>query len=194
MNSRLHTFAAAEQGQFAITGVQAIRGHALELAPRLWVGSGADSPPAYRAWSLRGLVSNERYVTKQERGAMNALPLGRAEATSGALIPIKKSAAWWALAQDERRAIFEERSRHIVIGMRALPQVSRRLHHCRDLPDYDPTSDFDFLTWFDFAPAEAPAFDRMLAELRASEEWTYVEREVEIRVNRFQTSTSTDST
>jgi hypothetical protein len=27
-----------------------------------------------------------------------------------ALIPIKKSAVWWAMAQDERRAIFEERS------------------------------------------------------------------------------------
>jgi chlorite dismutase len=129
-------------------------------------------------------VSNERYVTKPERVAMTAPPIGRPEAVQGALIPIKKSSAWWALAQDERRAIFEERSRHIVIGMRALPQVSRRLHDCRDLPDYDAASDFDFLTWFDFAPSDAPAFDRMLEELRASEEWSYVEREVEIRVSR----------
>src|SRR5438477_5729245 len=27
--------------------------------------------------------------------------------------PIRKSAAWWALAQDERRAVLEERSHHI---------------------------------------------------------------------------------
>ena len=33
------------------------------------------------------------------------------------LIPIRKNEAWWALAQDERRAIFEERSHHIAIGL-----------------------------------------------------------------------------
>jgi len=41
-------------------------------------------------------------------------PLGRPTATRAALILIKKSADWWALAQDKRRAIFEERSHHIV--------------------------------------------------------------------------------
>jgi chlorite dismutase len=184
MNLRLHTFAAGEQGQFSITRVQTITGAALEPAPRLWLGSGAQVVPPHVSWALRGVVSNERYVTQSERGAMTASALGRPEATCGALIPIKKSAAWWALAQDERRALFEERSRHIAIGMRALPQVSRRLHHCRDLPDYEPHSDFDFLTWFDFAPADLGVFDRMLDELRASEEWSYVEREVDVRVSR----------
>jgi hypothetical protein len=36
--------------------------------------------------------------------------LGRPEATLAALIPIKKSVARWVLAQDERRAMFKERS------------------------------------------------------------------------------------
>jgi chlorite dismutase len=40
-------------------------------------------------------------------------PLGRREATFAALIPIKKSAAWWELTQEQRRAIFEDKSRHI---------------------------------------------------------------------------------
>jgi Chlorite dismutase len=184
MNSRLHTFVAGDEGQFCITRIEAVRGPNVLAAPRLWVGAGDASPPAHGAWTLRGVVSNERYVTQPERGQMRAEPIGRPRAVSGALIPIKKSAAWWALAQDERRAIFEERSRHIVIGMRALPQVARRLHHCRDLPEYDAAADFDFLTWFDFAPEESPAFDRMLVELRATEEWSFVEREVEIRVSR----------
>lgn len=33
-------------------------------------------------------------------------------------------AAWWALAQDERRAIFGEQSRHIGIGLKYLPAVA----------------------------------------------------------------------
>ena len=63
--------------------------------------------------------------------------------------------------------------------MKTLPQVSRKLHHCRDLSDVEP---FDFLTWFEFAPVRQQAFDDMLAELRASEEWRYVDREVDMRL------------
>jgi hypothetical protein len=97
----------------------------------------------------------------------------------GALIPIRKSSAWWALAQDERRAIFEAKSGHIRDTMKYLPRVARRLYHARDLGE-----SFDFLTWFEFAPEHAGAFDELLAMLREREEWRYVEREVEIRVRR----------
>jgi len=79
--------------------------------------------------------------------------------------------------EDERRAILEERSHHIAIGLEYLPAIARRLHHSRDLGE-----GFDFLTWFEFAPTDAAAFDEVLARLRATEEWTYVEREVEIRL------------
>lgn len=55
-------------------------------------------------------------------------PLGRREASRAVLIPIKKSAAWWDLPQDERRRIFEERSADIAIGTKYLPAVARRLY------------------------------------------------------------------
>lgn len=84
---------------------------------------------------------------------------------------------WWELPQDERRAIFEEESHHTEIGLDYLPAVARRLHHCRDLGE-----PFDFLTWFEFAPEHSAAFDELLMRLRASKEWAYVEREVEIRL------------
>jgi hypothetical protein len=53
------------------------------------------------------------------------------------------------------------------------------LHHARDLGE-----PFDFLTWFEYAPEHANAFEELVAELRASEEWRYVEREVDIRLVR----------
>ena len=130
-------------------------------------------------WVLRGSVSHVRYTTRDESQKLNSKQqgLGRAEAICGALIPIRKSAAWWALAQDERRSIYEERSRHTSIGLEYLPRIARKLHHSRDLGE-----PFDFLTWFEFAPAHEPAFDELLARLRDSEEWRYVDREIDIRV------------
>jgi chlorite dismutase len=130
---------------------------------------------------MSGVVSNARYVTRDERNQLETRQpsLGRTEATCAALIPLKKSTAWWSLAQDERRDILETRSRHISQGLLYLPAIARRLLHCRDLGE-----PFDFLTWFEFAPGDQHAFDDLLRFLRASEEWRYVERECEIRLVR----------
>jgi hypothetical protein len=95
------------------------------------------------------------------------------------LIPIRKSAAWWDLAQDERRAIFEEQSRHTAIGLDYLPGVARQLYHCRDLAE-----PFDFLTWFEYAPEHSAGFEQLVTRLRATPEWRYVEREVDLRLIR----------
>jgi len=94
-----------------------------------------------------------------------------------ALIPIRKSPEWWALSQHERRAIFEAESHHTEIGLAYLPQIARQLHHARDLGE-----PFDFLTWFEFAPEHESEFNSLLVQLRASKEWSFVEREVDIRL------------
>ena len=137
--------------------------------------------PTDAVWLLQGVTSHERYVTRAERGALIAREpeLGRPDATEAALIPVRKSDEWWALAQDERRAILEERSRHIATGLEYLPAVARRLHHSRDLGE-----PFDFLTWFEYAPESAGAFEELTGRLRETEEWSYVEREVDIRLSR----------
>ncbi len=129
---------------------------------------------------LRGTTSNDGYVTRREHDELLARqePLGRPHATRAALIPVRKSASWWELSQDERRAIFEERSRHIATGLEYLPAVARRLHHCREVPG-EP---FDFLTWFEYAPEHIDAFEALVWRLRSTEEWTYVEREIDIRL------------
>ena len=92
---------------------------------------------------------------------------------------MRKSQSWWDLTQEERRAVFETRSRHISTGLEYLPSVARRLHHSRDLGE-----PFDFLTWVEFAPEQEEAFDELVRRLRASEEWSYVIREVDIRLER----------
>ena len=109
------------------------------------------------------------------------LDLGRPEATCASLIPIRKNTTWWALTQDERLSIFKQQSHHTKIALQYFPELARRLHHCRDLSEHEP---FDFLTWFEYTPADEAAFNQLLAALRATEEWKYVEREVDIRLVR----------
>ncbi len=173
------TFVGGDHGPWRIESMTTVAGEGLKDAGCLQVVEGPRPFGLSGAWLLRGVTSNERYVERAERDALVARQegLGRPRATAAALIPVRKSPAWWALAQDERRAILEERSHHIAIGLEYLPAIARRLHHSRDLGE-----GFDFLTWFEFAPTDAAAFDEVLARLRATEEWTYVEREVEIRL------------
>lgn len=182
LNPRLFSFVGGAAGPWKAVESRCICGEALLPVARVELMAGPAEVPS-AGWVLSGVTSNERYVTRPEKELLVAKQegLNRPEATRAVLIPIKKSAAWWALTQDERREIFEAQSHHNQIGMEYLPAIARRLHHCRDLPEEQA---FDFLTWFEFAPEATPAFDKLLARLRASVEWTYVEREVEIRLVR----------
>jgi len=175
-------FAAGAAGSWLIERIVPVTGASLDAAERLAVMEGADAvAPAGTAWVLRGTTSNTRYSMRAEVQMMTARQEGLARPASSraVLIPIRKSETWWALAQDERRAIFEEQSRHIGIGMDYLPAVARRLHHSREFGE-----PFDFLTWFEFAPEDEAAFDAMLVRLRATPEWGFVDREVEVRLRR----------
>ena len=177
------TFSAGSSGQWSIRRIEVVRGEGLASAPTLSVSEDAGhSETAISIWTLTGVVSNLRYTDEAEREGLAAVQagLGRPEATRAALIPIRKSAAWWNLAQDQRRAIFEERSHHIAIGRDYLPGVARRLHHSRDLG-----GPFDFLTWFEYAPTDEARFDEMLRRLRATEEWNHIDREVDVRLARM---------
>ncbi len=176
---QLSVFTGASQGLWRVEEQHTLTGDPLPEAA--FVTRHEGEPAVESAWRLRGVVSSLRYTTAGERAALVAAqaPLGRPKAVCAALIPIRKSEAWWALAQDERRAIFEERGRHTTIGLEYLPAIARQLHHGRDLGE-----PFDFLTWFEWAPEHTSAFDEMLRRLRGSPEWGYVEREVEIRLRR----------
>ena len=65
------------------------------------------------------------------------------------------------------------------MSIELLPRISRRLHHSRELAE-----PFDFLTWFEYAPEHAVAFEDLVNKLRATREWAYVDREVDIRLTR----------
>jgi chlorite dismutase len=179
------TFRGGQGGGWKVTAITRVKGETLPKVAALSIVS-SDSIalpllPSQNSWRLAGVASHLRYTEKEEREKLVAVQagLGRSEATHAALIPIRKSAAWWELTQEERRKIFEDKSHHIAGTMKFLPAIARQLFHCRDLG-----LPFDFLTWFEFAPDHDSLFDELVGQLRATEEWSFVEREVDVRVER----------
>lgn len=175
-------FIGGEAGTWQVTQVTAAKGRGLPSVTGLTVVPAVTAhPPPATGFVLQGVMSNLRYATRGEVTALRARQeaLGRPQARCAALIPIKKSQTWWDLTQDERRAIFEEQSQHTAIGLGYLPAIARQLYHSRDLGE-----PFDFLTWFEYAPEHAPHFEDLVARLRATQEWSFVEREVDIRLER----------
>lgn len=185
MSARLFSFMGSDTGLWRVADMTEIVGDPLPAAKRLAITADPTTPSGPEpAWVLRGVTSNERYAVsdaERQRIVTEQLALGRAEATCAALIPIRKNAAWWALTQNQRQNIFEQQSKHAQIGLQHFPTLARRLHHCRDLSDHEP---FDFITWFEYRPTDLEAFNQLLADLRATPEWQYVEREVDIRLIR----------
>ncbi len=176
-------FRGGQSGGWRVTSLLPITGESLPSVPALSVvkNSAIALPllPSPTSWRVAGVASHARYVERAEKTQLAEAEagLGRIEATCAALIPIKKSSAWWELTQEERRQIFEDKSHHIAATLKYLPAIARQLYHCRDLGE-----PFDFLTWFEYAPEHAEMFEELVGMLRATEEWTYVEREVDVRV------------
>jgi chlorite dismutase len=182
MVGRLFSFVGGAAGRWQVTSMAAVMGTPLETVSLIDMREeDVSTLSTGAAWVLRGVTSYERYVNRAEQQSLIAAqpPLDRPEATCAALIPVKKSARWWALPQDERRTIFEESSHHIQTGLQYLPAIARRLHHCYELGE-----PFDFLTWFEYAPQNAESFEQLTRTLRSTEEWAFVEREIDIRLLR----------
>jgi chlorite dismutase len=180
--SNRYSFVGGKQGAWQVADVRGIVGASLEPVERVEVvHDTVPELPLDSSWTLQSFTSNVRYAMRGEIDVLRAVQpgLNRSEAVFAVLIPIKKTLQWWEMAQDERRAIFEEESHHTAVGLEYLPGVARQLFHCRDLGE-----PFDFLTWFEFAPEHRKAFDELLLRMRASKEWEYVEREVEVRLER----------
>jgi chlorite dismutase len=181
MDGHIFDFVGGSDGEWKIVKTTTVAGESIQAASHLKIVNTNLQKSDEGLWTLKGLVSNVRYAEKEEREKLNAVQagLGRTEAVCAALIPIRKSETWWNLAQDERRKIFEHTSHHTQTGLKYLPAIARKLYHCRDIGE-----PFDFITWFEYAPEHSDAFEELAAALRSTEEWKYVDREIDIRMIR----------
>jgi hypothetical protein len=162
-------------------------GPELSLPPAAgWVRLESESALSAPSAGFSGVTQHVAYTdaaARQSLAAISASPSG----PCAVLIPIKKSAAWWALAQDERLRRFHGNAvapGHDTIGRAYAARIFRRLYHAR----YFPGSRWDFLTYFEFPVSETAAFQALLSELRdpsQNPEWEWVEAELELWLTKL---------
>jgi hypothetical protein len=107
LGDRLIRFAGGQSGVWRVLAIRPVLGDTLPEAERVAVCRGDEPSPLKSQWTLSGVISNVRYVERPEQQelTLKEAPLGRSEATLAALIPVRKTAAWWNLTQEERRSI-----------------------------------------------------------------------------------------
>lgn len=175
----VYTYLGGNRGDWAVTHATARRGEPLAGVTHVDIvnGSVARTPPGV-AWMLSGLVHHTRYVTREDAGfPSRATQRPAASATCAALIAVRRSRASWDVMQAGRDDLLQPFPGLQV--RRLLSTIIGRWQHPRDLSDQ-----FETVTWFEYASHDAAAFDDLLAEWRASEEWSYVDRECELRLIR----------
>jgi hypothetical protein len=136
---------------------------------------------------LQGVGQHLAYTSARDQRRLTELSIPSSGPVA-ALIAIGKSAAWWALAHDQRQAYFQRtsapREGHVAIGERFASKISRRLYHAR----YLPGSEWDFITYFEFAESEVPTFRKLLTSMRdprRNPEWGFVDREAEVWMRKI---------
>jgi hypothetical protein len=148
-----------------------------------------DNPPRLL---FQGVPQHLQYTTAEQRAELTKrsraeLPAGKD--TVAVIIPIRKSAAWWALAHDERNAYFQKKGDklgHTAIGAKYANRIYRKLYHTRYAVE---SADHDFITYFEFERAQTDAFTTLLAQLRDPQqnpEWNYVDSEYEIWMTKVE--------
>lgn len=146
-----------------------------------------DSPFPSGSGPFTGFTQHLLYTHAAERRELLALSAPELGSIS-VLIPIRKSGAWWALAQDERDQVLRARGSHgpghLGIGFQYASRIFRKLYHAR----FAGGGEWDFLTYFEFGPDRTEDFRELLSALRdpsRNPEWTYVERETEVWMTRW---------
>jgi hypothetical protein len=149
---------------------------------------------------LRGVLQHLHYTPRSERTELEKISRFESDASSeptAVLIPIRKSAEWWKLSQDERQVLFQKTPRHEGhhgIGRKYADRIFRRLYHSRYV---EPTAPYDFLTYFEFEEMDVPYFRKLISELRDiknNPEWLYVDFEYEIWMTKRSLSPDPIST
>jgi hypothetical protein len=158
----------------------------LGAAAEAVVLEGVVRPPSYTGAAMHDFAY-ARQVLQQPGHAM----------PNGFLIPMKKTAAWWAKGWMERHTYFlpryDEAGRmvsegHALAAAAGIPCLMRRTY--RSLAEPAPDGAYDFINYFECADRDVPTFHRVCAALRdvaRNPEWRFVQEGPTWRGRRVRT-------
>ena len=135
--------------------------------------SGVQRPRSYTSHAM----TQYAYTHAQQPGPGSRHPLG-------VVTPMNKDARWWGMDWMHRESFFLPRydadenmavKGHALAADAGIACITRRLVHAPD--GYGQDGSYDFVGYFEFAEADAPTFDAVMAALRdtvQNPEWAYI--------------------
>ena len=138
--------------------------------------------------AIRGAVRTPRYTSAEmyEWAYKNAKPRTSGRVLTNAIIlPIRKTAEWWAMPEMERHQYFYPQRNHATggcvpghaeLGRKAAGQIYRRLYYNPD--GEGRPGEWDFVAYFECADDDLGLFDETLDAMRDTSknpEWNFVE-------------------
>jgi hypothetical protein len=135
--------------------------------------SGGVAPTRYTG----GAMHEFAYAHQRGQEAGEAMP-------NAFLLPLRKLPEWWAKDWMERHTYFLPRydaegrmvsEGHALAAAAGIPALMRRTYRCGDEPSAQ--DGYDFLTYFECADADVPAFHAVCAalrDMRRNPEWRFV--------------------
>jgi hypothetical protein len=173
---------AAPVAEFCAEAVRLLR----SVATSALVLKGIVRPPSYTGAAMH----NFAYAHQVQQQPGDAMP-------NAFLIPMKKTAAWWAKGWMERHTYFLPRyddagrmvsEGHALAAAAGIPCLMRRTYRGSSEPA--PEGEYDFINYFECADADVPTFHRVCAALRDVEknpEWRFVREGPTWRGRRVRT-------
>ncbi len=138
--------------------------------------------------SIDGALRGPRYSSAELQQHLQAhAPVRRSGRVSAnaIVLPINKTAAWWAKSSFERHAYFyphtppgaaQPSAGHAQAASEGLGRLYKRMYHNPD--GYGRPGEYDFIGYFECEDAALPMFDRVCSALRdpaCNPEWSFVE-------------------
>jgi hypothetical protein len=137
--------------------------------------------------SLEGVERTARYTSAEMDDFANRPAAPRRSGRHAAhaiILPLSKTAAWWAMPAMERQTFFYPHidgdmgcqvPGHAKAAEQGIHSVFRRLYHNPD--GYQRPGEYDFITYFECAPEHVETFDRIhraLKDTSQNPEWRFV--------------------
>jgi hypothetical protein len=135
--------------------------------------AGVQRPRSYTSYAMTQFA----YAPALPPGSGTRLPLA-------VVTPQNKTEAWWGMDWMRRESFFlpqyDDRGKvrakgHALAAEAGIPCINRRLYHAPD--GYGRQDSYDFVGYFEFAEADAPVFQAVMAGLRdvaQNPEWAYM--------------------
>lgn len=181
-DEKIFHYVGGTSGPWRITKIDTQIGLPLRAASHVDINVGPlASQPFNASWILRGVASSTRFITRDDASefTLTSSPSHQSQTPCAALILIRRCYEWWNLDKAERTEFQKDREDLLHTNVPFFSTIAKRFQFQRKRNE-----SFDFMAWIEYEASDAALLDEIASTFRRSREWFFVDREIDIRMER----------